>query len=103
MDHSFRSDTYKTVIIYPDLPICKILVDGIANLLVKAIIDALKPMAPELFEICMRAGKFSAQNVTFENAPSTEMWPSGKYRVWLKFFDKMDDNIANISYTASIF
>lgn len=103
VDHSFKSDTYRTVVYYPDLPVCQILEDGKSNPLILAIIEAVRPRAPEFIEICKRSGRISALNVSFDDAPGIEMWPTGKYKVWLKFFDKLDDNIGNLSYTASIF
>lgn len=103
VDHSFESENYRTVVNYPDLPMCRIFEGGKTNPLILAIIDTVRPMAPEFIQICTRSGKFSAQNVSFDLVPGIEMWPSGKYKVWLKFFDKLDDNIGNISYTASIF
>lgn len=102
VDHSFKSDNYRTVLNYPDLPLCKIFKDGQSNPLILAFIDALRPMAPDILEICSRSGKIAARNVTFENSAALEMWPSGNYKTALKFFDSMDDNIVNISYTTLV-
>lgn len=103
IDHSFQSDNFRTVLNYPDLPACKILKDGQSNPWILALIDSLRPMAPEILELCSRTGRISAQNVTFENSAVTDLWPKGSYKVAAKFFDSMDNNIVNISYTATIF
>lgn len=103
VDHSFKSDTFRTVLTYPDLPVCRIFKDGKTNPLIMAIIEDVRPRAPEILEICTRSGRISAHNFSLDNAPGLDMWPSGKYKVWLKFFDKLDDNIVNLSYTTTIF
>lgn len=103
IDHSIKSDSYRTVVDYPNLPICRILKDGKANILIQAIIDSLRPTAPELFEICSRTGKIWAYNFTFENSPVAEIWPAGNYKVAFKFYDSLDDNIMNVLYSAIIF
>lgn len=103
VDHSLKSDDYRTVINYQDLPACQVIRDGRTNPIIQAIIDTLRPQAPEMLEICSRSGKISAQNVTFEDTIVLKIYPTGNYRVALKFFDRMDDNIVNISYTARMF
>lgn len=103
VDHSLGSDNYRTVVNYLDLPVCKIIKDGGGNPLLQALIDTLRPMAPEVLEFCTRSGKISWWNITLQGSAFLEMWPTGNYKVALKFFDAMDDNIANISYTASVF
>lgn len=103
VEHSLNYDNYRAVIDSPDLPVCKILKDGKSNPFIRSLIDALRPLAPEILEICSRSGRLSAWNVTFHGSPILEIWPTGNYKTTLKFFDSMDDNIANISYTASVF
>lgn len=82
---------------------CKILEDGKANPVIQAIIDSLRPIAPEILEMCSRTGRFIAHNVTFENSLVTEMWPAGNYKVATRFFDRLDNNIVNVSYSAIIY
>lgn len=103
VDHSFKSENYRTVLENPNLPVCQIFKDGKTNPLIQAFIDTLRPMAPDIFEICSRTGRIAAQNVTFANTAAIEMWPSGNYKVAIRFFDSLDDNIANISYTTTIY
>lgn len=81
---------------------CKILKDGQSNPLILTLIDSLRPIAPELLEICSRSGRINVRNVTLEDSAFLELWPNGHYKVALKFFDSMDDNVVNISYIAVV-
>jgi hypothetical protein len=69
-----------------------------ADLLLKEV----KSAGQELTEICDRPGSFAVSNYSFAKSPMTAKFPAGDYRLNIKFFDDIDENIGNFTMIGTV-
>lgn len=65
------------------------------------LVDLFKTMG-NVVETCSRAGEFKAMNVSLQNSSLVSTWPTGNYMTLIKFNDKKDMNIYNLTFYALI-
>lgn len=87
---------------HPNVPICKVFSGSDANPFINMIVQTVREVAGDVIDACFRAGEFKLWNVTFVNSSTMMVWPTGNYKTVFRFFDALDDNIANLTYTTTI-
>lgn len=97
-----NGDTYRQVLKYPDFAACQSLTDGTDNIAVKVFLDLFKVLVGELLDSCSRSGTFKSWNVTLQGNTFLETWPAGDYATLIRIFDEIDDNVFNVTFTASL-
>lgn len=70
---------------------------------IKELLEVAVNITGEMIEVCKRSGDFSVSNVSLSKVSMVAIWPSGDYRISLKLFDDIDDNISNGSYYGTLF
>lgn len=93
---------FNTIVNFTDLPICRIVEGSEENFLISKVIEHLRPTAKDLFEICSRTGDIKVANISLANSTVLALFPSGDYRITVKFFDSADDKIHQFSYNSSV-
>lgn len=63
------------------------------NQMVKLIFNTVKESIPQLFHKCPFEGRFEVHNITMKNGKFLSIYPSGKYRMNIKLYDEIDDEI----------
>lgn len=53
-------------------------------------------------DVCKRTGDFIAYNISFQESQYAQMWPDGDYKLNALFYDKIDREIMNFTYTARV-
>lgn len=77
---------------------CRV-VDGMKAIpLFEILLNEAKIMGKDLLEVCHRIGDLKASNITFNNSTFVSKWPTGDYKVELKFYDADDPNIFNVNF-----
>lgn len=66
--------------------------------LFEILLDEAKIMGKDLLEVCHRVGDLKAANVTFNNSTFVSKWPTGDYKVVIKFYDADDPNIFTVNF-----
>lgn len=102
VEHKLQSDSYRDIVNYPEVPLCKYLKESYTNPFLKAVIDTTRQIAPQMLECCARNGLFKVANMTFVNTTFLLMWPSGEYRTTFRYFDADDSNIVNLTFAFTI-
>ena len=65
-------------------------------------IELSRTVAGDLLECCSRSGDFKVSNLTLADQSYLLIWPSGDYKLTFAYFDKIDDNIMNLTMTTVI-
>jgi hypothetical protein len=61
------------------------------------VMNEIKLLGEEFFDICSRKGEIKAMNVSLQASIITSKVPNGDYRVLTHSFDSNDENIFNIT------
>ena len=69
---------------------------------IQLLLKSLKEHLGTFFEACERVGEFTSRNISIQDLPILAQWPKGQYKVELKTFDEIDDNIVNATLFMTI-
>lgn len=97
------SDSYGIIIRQPKIEFCRIYAGLESFLFVNVLINDAKSLKNGLLEICARAGVIISYNISYSDIPAAARWPTGNYKIALKLFDDIDDNIFNLTSETTIF
>lgn len=68
-----------------------------SNYMINMVINTVKSgTTAEIFHPCPFSGKFDLKNVTLKGEQLLSIYPTGTYRINLKIYDEIDDNILTV-------
>lgn len=89
---------YDRIINLPNVEGCKIL-QGMKTIpLLLGIKELLESSDGNIFSACSSTGEIAMANFTLANSSIVKLWPSGEFKTVVKFYDKIDDNIFNVTF-----
>lgn len=97
------SDSYGLIARLPKIEFCQIYAGLESSLLINVIMNTAKSLKNGLLDTCARAGAIISYNISFIDVPTAARWPTGNYKIKLKLFDDIDDNIFNLTSETTIF
>lgn len=93
-----NSNEFVKCLHFPEIPWCKV-VDGMKFIpLFDLLLNEAKVMGDDLLEVCHRIGDLKATNVSFSNSTFVSKWPSGDYKVEIRFYDDADADIFSVNF-----
>lgn len=98
-----KGEKFEVITQHPDIEFCKIVGGMDTNPFLSKMLVVAKSVVNGLLEVCTRgAGEYSATNISLTNVPFVSVWPNGDYKISVRFYDEIDDNIGGGFYLATL-
>lgn len=98
-----KGGKFEVITQHSNIEFCKFVGGMDTNPFLGKLLELARSVASGLLEACTRgAGEYSANNVSQTNVPFAAIWPDGDYKISIRLFDEIDDNIGSGFYLATI-